>query len=514
MTVVTGPPVTAPPVTELLDALLAAPPGASGPAFHALTAALWDDGALTDAALPAVPLLTARMRGADARGRGHLAILLGLLAEAEYPEAGPVSAAVLAETDLYFTLLASAPRNGPLSLAVRYLLAHFPVLRERVLQAVAPLDLAADDMSRLDRALQALDPVGVSLGRVFPSPAVWTMDEREKAFDRAWIDALSPEQVSAFWHDDTRTVFGSTGAKAYWAVLNDSEVADLPMPELPDRATLPLPGTPDPAIFARHSAALRCPGCGGPLEFTAESATCAADGTRYPMGGGVLDLTAPVPDDAKDFQFKLAEMPSMGLFYESYARPNFLRMSGSDFGDSVTPEVEDAYIAEHIAPVDGPVLDMAAGAGRWTEVLADAVGPERVIPLDLNPPMLTALRVRLPELPAVLASAADLPVADASLGAVLCWNALQAFPEHAAAAVREAARCLKPGGVFCFLTFRASPDPVAAYFQRSHRFPQHDGGLKLFEPAEIDGWLADAGLRVRHRWTPGTFVVVTAEKPE
>lgn len=504
---------TSPTTTDLIEDFAQAPPERLGDAFLALVAALWDDGALTGAALPAVPDLAALFARADETRQGHLAILLGLLAEAEYPATdGPVAAAVRRDLDAYLDLLGSVPPRRPLSLALRYLLSHFPGERDRVLAVAGPLGLDADDLSRLDRALARLDPERPSLGRVFPSPAVWRLDEKEQAFDDAWIRTLSPEQVRAAWEDDTRTVYGSTGAKAYWAVRN-GEVASLPMPGLPPRDSLPLPAEPERDLFGPHADVLRCPACGGGLEFAPGQARCAGCAARYPLGAGVLDLTAPVPDDAKDFQFKLAEMPSMGLFYEAYARPNFLRVSGTNYGDEVTPEIEDAYIAEHLRPVDGPVLDLAAGAGRWTETLARAVGPERVIALDLNPPMLTALRARLPELPAVLAGAASLPIGDATLGAVLCWNALQAFPDHAAAAVAEAARCLKPGGVLSFLTFRRSPDPLYRHFQSSHRFPQHGSGLRLFDLEEIKGWLDDAGLRVRHEWYPGTFVFITAERP-
>jgi SAM-dependent methyltransferase len=236
----------------------------------------------------------------------------------------------------------------------------------------------------------------------------------------------------------------------------------------------------------------------------------------YPVDGGILNFTATVGDGtdrSSDFLFKLAETPNMGFFYEAYARPNFLRLCGNNWAGQVTPADEDLYIAEHVRPVDGPVLDLAAGAGRWTAVLANAVGAQRVVALDLGLPMLTTLRGRLPDVPAVMASARTLPFADASLGAVLCWNALQAFPDDAPAAIAEVGRCLRPGGTFTLLTFRTSDDPVYRYFVRRHHFPQHADGLHLFDYDALRTWLTDAGLTVRHEWRPGTFVVITAERP-
>ncbi len=500
-------------VAELIDAFASAEPDHLDAQFQVLAAALWRDGEVTGEAPQAVPALLARFGEAGDRGKGYLAILLGLLAEAEYPATdGEITTAVRGGLDRYLGLLASRPKDEPLSLALRYLLSHFPGDRDRILAVAAGLDLDPDDLSRLDRALQRLDPAKPELGRVFPSPSVWTLEESEREFDQGWIRALSPEQIVRYWQDDTHTVFGSTGAKAYWAVRHGTP-ATLPAPVLAPRDSIPRPADPDTDIFGPHAAAFRCPGCGGRLRFEPRAARCTGCPSVYPIASGILDLTAPIGESgAGDFQFKLAEMPSMGLFYEAHARPSFLRVSGSNWGGQISPADEDNYIAGHVRPVDGPVLDLAAGAGRWTDVLASAVGSERVIALDLNPPMLTVLRARLPRVPAVMASAATLPFRDASLGAVLCWNALQAFPADAPRAIAEVGRCLRPGGTFTLMTFRNSGDPINRYFVGSHRFPQHSGGLKLFDPGELKGWLAAAGLAVREESGPGTFVFITAER--
>src|SRR5690606_251938 len=213
-----------------------------------------------------------------------------------------------------------------------------------------------------------------------------------------------------------------------------------------------------------------------------------------------------------DLLQKLAEMPSMGLYYESVLRPAFLRIAGGNWGGGMTPRDEDDYIAEHLADTEGPVLDLAAGAGRWTSVVARTVGADRLIALDMGLPMLTVLRGRLPEVPAVRASALDLPFKDASLGAVNCWNALQAFPDDAATAISEMGRVLRPGGRLTMMTFLFDPDPVTRYFQSSHFFPSRPQGMLLFEREEIRRWLTEAGMRIRHMSGPGTFILITAER--
>ncbi|OKI61593.1 class I SAM-dependent methyltransferase [Streptomyces sp. MJM1172] len=499
-------------VDAFVDAFADAAPERRAAEYRALVDALWSDGELSPQALSAVPALVAGLERAHPGARGHLAVLLGLLAEAEYPTtAGPVTREVRAHLGLYLELVRTEGIGTPLTLALLYLLSHFPADRDEILAAVLELGLEPEDLSRLDRSLSELDPERPDLGRVWPSPSAWTLNEDERAFDRSWIAALTPRQIAAAWENDTRTVLGCTGARAYWAVCN-GDPENLPAATVPDRSHAAAPAA-DTSLFAPHAAALRCPACHGALEPAGASfVACSGCAARYPAANGILDLTAPAAGDGAvdDFLEKLSQVPSMGLFYEAVARPAFLRVSGANWGGAVAPADEDRYIAEHVRPVDGPVVDLAAGAGRWTAVIAEAVGADRLVAVDSSLPMLNVLRDRLPEVPSVLAGAADLPFADASVGAVVCWNALQAFYHEAEAAITEVGRVLRPGGTFTLMTFRRSEDPVYRYFQSAHRFPQHDGGLQLFELEDLRRWLADAGLTVREESGPGTFVFVTA----
>jgi SAM-dependent methyltransferase len=501
-------------VCKLIDVFANAPDDRLYAEFQRLAAALWQGGALTGLAYPAIPALAARIGGVDDRRKGYLAVLLGLLAESEYPATdGPVVTAISDGLDTYVGLLSGLGQDDPLCLALCYLMAHFPAGRDRILAAAGRVGLGEDDYSRLDRALAALDPGRPVLGRVFPSPYVWQLAGAGQDFDQRWITALSLEQIVSSWQADTRTVFGGLGAKAYWAVCNWASPARLPAVTFPPRELIPRASDSVTDIFTPHAAALRCPECGGGFEFGPHRARCGRCATEYPITAGVLDLTGPVGGEhTDDFQFMMAEVPSMGLIYEAHARPNFLRLCGANWGNTVTPATEDEYIAQHVRPVDGAVLDLAAGAGRWTEILAETVGADRVVALDLNPSMLSMLRARLARVPAIRGSAAPLPFGDASLGAVLCWNALQAFPAEAPAAIAEVGRCLRPGGTFTLMTFRNSNDPVYRHFVGSHTFSQYSGGPQLFDLSRLKGLLAAAGLRVCEEWGPGTFVFITAER--
>lgn len=497
---------------DLLDSFLAAPPDRLAADFRALAAEVWDDGRLTDAAGPLAPELVAAFGAADPARQGYLAVLLGLLAQAD-AEDGTVRAEVRSGLDGFLAVWRRSPGGEPLSLALTYLLAQFPADRERILAVAADVAWDPDDRSRFERALESLDPAHPVLGRVFPSPAVWTMNEDERSFDESWIRSLTPEQVAANWKHDTSTVLGGIGAKAYWAVQHGTPAPLPPNVALPVREETAGGAEAGPELLARHADALRCPACGSGVTIADGTTRCTGCAAEYPTAQGITNFFE-LTGDADDLLFKLANVPSMGLFYEAYARPAFLRLCGQNWDGQVSLAYEDDYLARNVRPVDGPVLDLAAGAGRWTEVIARTVGAERLIALDMSAPMLSALRDVLPDVPAVMASGRTLPFGDATLGAAVCWNALQAFPDDAAAAIAEVGRCLRPGGTFTILTFRRPEDPIYRYFQGCHFFPQHGGGLQLLDIDDLHTWLADAGLTIRDESGPGTFVFITAERPQ
>ncbi|MFC5827079.1 methyltransferase domain-containing protein [Nonomuraea insulae] len=488
-----------------LDAAYARLVGALWAPGTAQDETLWDGGTLTERAPAAIPDLIAALDGLDAGRAGRLLILLGLIAEAGQTDA------VRAGLDRYLALADGA--TPALGQALAYLLAHFPQDRDRVLGVAGGLGLDSGDRSRFDRCLTIMDAGRTGLGRAWPAPDVWELTTEEKAFDRAWIGALTQEQAEINWRNDSRTVWGYMGLKAYWYLRHGPTVTTPGAQPPPEGATSDAPRLD---LFGPHAAALACPSCRGPLDVGESAVRCPACAVGYTASHGILDLTRSVGDDADeataDLLKSLAEMPSMGLYYESRLRPEFLRVAGGNWGGAVTLADEDAYIARSIRPVDGPVLDLGAGAGRWTSVVAATVGSDRLLALDLGLPMLNVLRRRVPEVPAVRASALDIPLADASMGAVVCWNALQAFPDEAATAIAEVGRVLRPGGTFTLMTFVWDEDPVVRHFQAAHYFPSRPAGMLLFEREELERWLAAAGLVVLESSGPESFSFITAQR--
>lgn len=129
------------------------------------------------------------------------------------------------------------------------------------------------------------------------------------------------------------------------------------------------------------------------------------------------------------------------------------------------------------------VLELAAGTGIVSQRLKHRLPPEcKLTVTDLNEPMLKLAKAKLPGAGNVsfqTADAMDLPYADGSFDLIACQFGVMFFPDKAAA-FREAARVLKPGGHYVFNVwapmarnpFAEIADTVAAQF-----FPKDPPGF-------------------------------------
>ena len=102
-----------------------------------------------------------------------------------------------------------------------------------------------------------------------------------------------------------------------------------------------------------------------------------------------------------------------------------------------------AEIAAAVAPRRvTPVLDLAAGTGKFTEQLVSRV--DHVVAVDPSEPMLAELRRKLPEVTALIGTAEAIPLPDARFDLVTVAQAYHWFdPEPAS---REIRRVLNPAG--------------------------------------------------------------------
>lgn len=109
---------------------------------------------------------------------------------------------------------------------------------------------------------------------------------------------------------------------------------------------------------------------------------------------------------------------------------------------SYPPEAVDWLLAANPGSPVREVLDLGAGTGKLTSRLVER--GLNVVAVDPSAELLDVLRTTLPETPALLGSAEQIPLPDNSVDAVLVAQAWHWFdPERA---VAEAARVLRPGG--------------------------------------------------------------------
>ena len=111
------------------------------------------------------------------------------------------------------------------------------------------------------------------------------------------------------------------------------------------------------------------------------------------------------------------------------------------------------------------ILELAAGTGLVTTVLAGTLSPEAIITAtDLNQPMLDVAQRKLhddPRFEFKTANALTLPFESSVFDRVLCQFGIMFFPDKLQS-LQEACRVLKPGGHYIFSVWRSwEENPVA-----------------------------------------------------
>ncbi len=156
-------------------------------------------------------------------------------------------------------------------------------------------------------------------------------------------------------------------------------------------------------------------------------------------------------------------------------------------------------------PRGGTVLETAAGTGIATRSLRKALRKDVcMVVADLNKPMLEIARRKFRSTSSMDFQSSDathLAFADASFDAVVCQFSLMFFPDKAAA-IQEAARVLKPGGIFVFSLWdsyehndliRTVNDTLIKLFPRNPP-PFFDTPYGYYQLDEVKASLADAGF--------------------
>jgi SAM-dependent methyltransferase len=163
-------------------------------------------------------------------------------------------------------------------------------------------------------------------------------------------------------------------------------------------------------------------------------------------------------------------------------------------------EAADLQPGEH-------VLDVAAGRGASALPARERVGSEgRVLAVDLAPEMVALLEAAGLEARVMDAQSLDQP--DDAFDAVLCGMSVMFLPD-AAAAFREWARVLRPGGRVAVSTFRDANEELS-FFGQVVGPRLAEAGVAAPQPTtpDLDAGFAAAGFgEVAHRDVEETFVL-------
>ena len=151
-------------------------------------------------------------------------------------------------------------------------------------------------------------------------------------------------------------------------------------------------------------------------------------------------------------------------------------------------EVEAALVAIVAAAAPRDLLDIGTGTGRMIEVLGPRVG--QALGIDQSREMLAVARVNLERAGAAngmvrLGDMYQLPLPDASFDAVVIHQVLH-YADRPGAAIAEAARMLRPGGLLIIVDFA----PHLLEFLRDEQAHRRLG----FADIEVEEWCREAGL--------------------
>ena len=163
-----------------------------------------------------------------------------------------------------------------------------------------------------------------------------------------------------------------------------------------------------------------------------------------------MDLAAHLADPARKQAFVTPMFDVIAARYD-----DFTRLFSFGMDQRWKAALVDAAVAS--APADAAtVLDLACGTGDLAMAMATRLPRAQVTGLDAAPRMIDAARARnaaaAPRVQFAVGDAMRLDAADASVDVLIAGYCYRNVPDWRAA-LREAARVVRPGGVFADLDF-------------------------------------------------------------
>jgi SAM-dependent methyltransferase len=203
-----------------------------------------------------------------------------------------------------------------------------------------------------------------------------------------------------------------------------------------------------------------------------------------------------------------------GIYNAGIEHPGFARAFGrAVFGTDASLIYRTLDVLREL-PGDAAVLDVPCGGGIALRGL-DPGAKLRYVAADISPTMLDRARRRAREfglagIEFVEADIEQLPFADHEFDLCLSLNGLHCLPDPAAA-VRELARCLKPGGRLVGDCAVRGANVRGSAMITAMRY------AGVFGPGgtvdDLERWLSGAGLRVQSLEQSGAVAHFRAERP-
>lgn len=256
-----------------------------------------------------------------------------------------------------------------------------------------------------------------------------------------------------------------------------------------------------------------CPECKNGLQPAEGALHCQQCGKAYPVRDGIPDFI--MEDLTQSPNPTLRGVKSIDRLAPMYESRLWYPVVLNFFGGLKTPALPELIkiVQEILKDIDGFILDAACGPGTYGRRLQT---PQRVIfGIDISLGMLRqgvafAEREQLSNVFFSRARVEALPFLVNQFDAAICCGALHLF-EDTERALREIGCAMKARAPLAVMTFGAGDGGILRYrWIREH--VRKDHGARVFELAELEGYLQRAGFEAFEPRLFGSSLVFSARK--
>ncbi len=260
-----------------------------------------------------------------------------------------------------------------------------------------------------------------------------------------------------------------------------------------------------------------CPTCMRKVELRQDRLSCRLCAISYPILDGIPDFIVENLEESSNRTLHILGKRDSTLLldvavhsYETCLYPLVCSVFGGWRCTSLKQLAHD--ITEILGSQNGLVLDVACGPGTYGRRVASA--SKSVYGIDASMSMLRrgaryVERSNLPNVHFARAKVEALPFPAGLFDAAICAGSLNHFSDTVLA-LHEIGRAMKPGSplaVMCF--FAGSKGLIRSRFMRERA---EKGGGHIFELADLDRYVAEAGFEDFRPQTYGSLLVFSARK--